>query len=221
VSHDRELDEERGAGDPGEPVGEPGSGRLTKLLPLAVIAAALCLFASELMTLFEFTPPGGEAQCALGNGDRHSNAQMVIAGFAIFGTLVAIYGGSRPAAISVAVMGGLALLIFLIADLRFANTVGTLGDACNPNTALLDAKTVPQGGFYLELVGALALAVTGIALATLTSDQLRALWPTRRKRDDPGGGRRAEQGSRKRGVLRTRATDDAAQRPDRRRGYQR
>src|SRR5436190_7829358 len=109
-------------------------GRLTKLLPFAVLAAAACLFASELMTLFQFTPPGGEAQCALGNGDRHSNAQMVIAGFAIIGTIVAVYGGSRPAAVSVMVMGILALLIFLIADLRFANTVGTLGDACNPET---------------------------------------------------------------------------------------
>ena len=165
-----------------EAADQPGPGRLTKLLPFAVLAAAICLFASELLTLFEFTPPGGEPQCALGNGDRHSNAQMVIAGFAVIGTIVAVYGPSRPAAISVAVMGILGLLIFLIADLRFANTVGTLGDSCNPNTSLIDAKTVPQGGFYLELVGALALAVTGIALASLTPDQLSALRPSRRAR---------------------------------------
>ncbi|MDX6581782.1 MAG: hypothetical protein QOI10_966 [Solirubrobacterales bacterium] len=184
-----------------EAANDPGPGRLTRLLPLAVLAAAICLFASELLTLFEFTPPGGEAQCALDNGDRHSNAQMVIAGFAVIGTLVAVYGGSRPAAISVAVMGILALLIFLIADLRFANTVGTLGDACNPNTSLIDAKTVPQGGFYLELVGALTLAVTGIALATLTPEQLRALRPSRRARpteerggDGPAAGSSAPRG---------------------------
>jgi hypothetical protein len=157
-------------------------GRLTRLLPLAVIAAAVCLFASELMTLFEFTPPGGEAQCALGAGDRHSNAQMVIAGFAIIAVLVAVYAGSRPAAIAVAVMGVLGLLIFLIADLRFANNIGSLGESCGSGAQFFDAKAVPQGGFYLELVGALALAVTGIALASLTPTQLASLRPGKRAR---------------------------------------
>ena len=36
----------------------PQLGTLTRLLPVAVIAAAICLFASELMTMFEFTPAG-------------------------------------------------------------------------------------------------------------------------------------------------------------------
>jgi hypothetical protein len=167
----------------------PGIGRLTKLLPIAVIAAAVCLFASELMTLFEFIPPGGEAQCALDNGDRHSNAQMVVAAFAILGTVVAVYGRSRPAAFAVAGMGVLGLLIFLLADLRFANTAGSLSESCSGTGGFLfEAEAVPQGGFYLELVGALALAVTGIALATLTPDQLGALRLSRRARptDAPG-----------------------------------
>ena len=158
-------------------------GRLTKLLPIAVIAAALCLFASELMTMFEFTPPGGEALCAQDAGDRHSNAQMVIAAFAIIGTIGAVYGGSRPAAFAVAAMGVVALLIFLISDLRVVNTTGSLESSCNPAGGFLfDAEAVPAGGFYLELVGALALAVTGIALATLTPEQLAALRPRKRAR---------------------------------------
>jgi hypothetical protein len=158
-------------------------GRLTKLLPFAVIAAAICLFASELMTMFEFTPPGAEALCSQDAGDRHSNAQMVIAAFAIIGTIVAVYGGSRPAAFSVAAMGVVALLNFRISDLRDVNTAGSLSDSCNGgNGFLFEAEAVPQGGFYLELVGALALAVTGIALATLTPDQLSALRPRRRSR---------------------------------------
>ena len=162
--------------------GSPELGRLTKLLPLAVLASAICLFASELMTLFEFTPEGGIAQCAIDNGARHSNAQMVVAGFAIVGVLVAVLAGSRPAAYAVAAMGVLALLIFLIADLRFANTVGTLSEECGAGSSFFDAKAVPQGGFYLQLAGALGLAVTGIALATLTPAQLAALRPAPRKR---------------------------------------
>ena len=164
-------------------------GRLTRLLPLAVIAAAVCLFASELMTIFDFGPVGGDAQCSQGAGDRHSNAQMVIAGFAVISTLIAVGGRSRPAAIATAAMGVLALLIFLVSDLRVAGTTGQLSEACGG--FLLSAETIPQGGFYLELVGALALAVTGIALATLTPAQLGALRPaprartTEQRRDEP------------------------------------
>jgi hypothetical protein len=167
--------------------------RLTRLLPIAVIAAAICLFASELMTMFEFRPPGGESLCLQDAGDRHSNAQMVIAGFAVIGVLVAVFGGSRPAALSVAAMGILALLIFLISDLRVANAAGSLSEACGASQGFLfEAEAVPQGGFYMELIGALALAVTGVALATLTPMQLSSLRPSKRDRttkprgsDDP------------------------------------
>jgi hypothetical protein len=160
-----------------------GPGRLTKLLPYAVIAAAICLFASEFMQMFQFTPPGGEAVCAQDAGDRHSNAQMVIAAAAIIGTIAAVYGGSRPAAFSVAAMGVVGLLIFLISDLRVVNTTGALSAACGGESGFLSsAEAVPQGGFYLELVGALALAVTGIALATLTPAQLASLRPGKRAR---------------------------------------
>lgn len=158
-------------------------GRLTRLLPVACIAASVCLFASELMTIFEFTPPGAEAICSQGAGDRHSNAQMVLAVFAIVATIVAIYGGSRPAAYAVAAVGILALLIFLISDLRVVNATGSLDESCGSGGAsFFDAEAVPQGGFWLEMVGALALAVTGIALATMTPGQLSALRPPRRTR---------------------------------------
>jgi hypothetical protein len=104
---------------------------------------------------------------------------MVIAAFAVIATIAAVYGGSRPAAFAVAAMGVLALLIFLISDLRVAGTTGTTSDECG---SFLTADVIPQGGFYMELVGALALAVTGIALATLTPQQLSSLRPSRRKR---------------------------------------
>lgn len=168
--------------EPAEPA-EPQLSRLTRLLPLAVLAAAICLFASELMTMFELRPPGGEGICEQVAGDRHSNAQMVIAGFAVIAAAVAIYGRSRPAAFAVAAMGILALLIFLISDLRVVNTSGSLSEACGSTQGFLfEAKAIPQGGFWLELVGSLALAVTGVALATMTPEQLGALRPAPRSR---------------------------------------
>lgn len=158
---------------------------ITRLLPLACLAAAIVLFASQLMTMFEFTPPGAEPLTDRSVIDHHGPALTVIAAFAAFAAIVAAWFGSKPAAIAVAAMGGLALLIFLLVDLPDAGQIGTLDDA---RQSFVDAEAVPQEGFWLELVGALALALSGIALATLTPEQLGALRPggTARTRDEPG-----------------------------------
>ena len=155
-----------------------GVTTLTKLLPIACLAAAICLFASELMTTFEFTPPGGEALSSQGGADRHGNALALIAVFAIGALAVAVFAASKPAATAVAIAGVIALLVFLLVDLPDANAVGTLDDA---RQSFFAAEAVPQGGFWMALVSSLALAVTGIALATLSPEQLAALRPGRRR----------------------------------------
>jgi hypothetical protein len=165
------------AGD--DKLGTVELGLLTRLLPLAVLISAIALFASELMTTFEFTPQGGEVQLEQQAADRHGNALIVIAVFAIAALLVAVFTGSKPAATAVAVAGVVALLVFLLADLPDANTTGTL----DTDQSFIDAEAVPREGFYMELVGALALTVSGIALATMTPAQLRALRPGRKEKD--------------------------------------
>jgi hypothetical protein len=152
-------------------------GLLTRLLPLAVLVAAVILFASELMTTFEFTPQGGEVQLEQQAADRHGNALMVISVFAIIALAAAVFAGSKPAATAVAVAGVVALLVFLLTDLPDANATGTL----DTDDSFIDAEAVPREGFYMELVGGLALSVTGVALATMSSAQLLALRPGRRK----------------------------------------
>jgi hypothetical protein len=154
------------------------TSKVTKLLPLACLVAACVLFASELMTMFDFTPPGGETLSSQDGGDRHGNALMVIAVFAIFALGVAVFTGSKPAAIAVGVAGVAALLVFLLVDLPDANAVGTLDDARN---SFFDAEAVPQGGFFMEMLGALALAIGGVALATMSPEQLRSLGPQKRE----------------------------------------
>ena len=148
------------------------ASRLERLLPWACVIAAGVLFASELMTMFEFTPPGAEPLQSQSAGDRHGNAMLVISSFAVLLTIFAVWTGSRPAALGVAVMGVIALLIFLITDLPDAGQVGTLDDA---RQSFIDAEAVPQGGFWLEMLGALGLALSGGALATMTSEQLASL----------------------------------------------
>ena len=158
--------------------GQSGFG-LERLLPFACVAAAVVLFASELMTTFEFIPPGGEALADQSAGDRHSYAQIVLAVAAVVAMFIAISAGSKPAAMAVAACGVIALLIFLLLDLPDANNIGTLDD---PRQSFFEAEAVPQEGFWLGLLGALGLALSGSALATLTSEQLTAL--------RPGGGRK-------------------------------
>jgi hypothetical protein len=146
--------------------------RIDRLLPAACFLAAAVLFASELMTMFDFTPPGGETLQTQSAHARHGNAMFVISAFAILALFVAVSSGSKPAALGVAVMGGIALLVFLINDLPDAGQVGTLNDV---RQSYFDAEAVPQAGFWLEMVSAIGLAISGTALATLSPEQLMAL----------------------------------------------
>jgi hypothetical protein len=150
------------------------AGRAERLLPWACFAAAAVLFASQLMTMFEFTPPGAEALQERSVIEDHGHALLVIAAFAIIATAIAVWAGSKPAAMAVAAMGVLALLFFLLTDLPDAGQVGTLDSA---QGSFIDAEAIPQEGFWLEMLGALALAFTGAALATMSAEQLASLRP--------------------------------------------
>lgn len=150
------------------------AGRAERLLPFACAAGAIVLFASQLMTLFEFIPPGAEALASRSAIQDHGHPLFVVAAFALLATVVAVWAPSKPAAVAVGAMGLLALLFFLLTDLPDAGQIGTLDDA---RQSFIDAEAVPQAGFWLEMVGALALALSGVALATMSTEQLAALRP--------------------------------------------
>lgn len=152
------------------------------LLALACLVSALVLAASELMVTFDIVDPGGDAIEELEAADRHGYVMFVIAFFALFCLALAVLEGSKPAAVAVAVAGGLALLLFLIIDLPDAGQVGTVDEP----VFFANAETEPRAGFWFELIGALSLAVSGAALATLTPEQLRLRdrWPGRRGTSD-------------------------------------
>ncbi len=144
--------------------------RTEPMLALACLGAIIILGASELMTTFELTPPGGEALQASDALDRHSGSILVLAVTAVIALAVTVTTGSKPAAFAIAVCGVIALLIFLIGDLPDANKIGTLDDS---RESFIDAKAEPQNGFWFELVGSLMLSVCGGALATLPSWRLK------------------------------------------------
>ena len=126
------------------------------------------------------------ARRAQGGADRHGNALAVIAVFAIGALALAVFTASKPAATAVARgrRGGAAGL----PARRPARRQRGRAPSTTPRQSFFDAEAVPQGGFWLEMVGALALAVTGIALATLTPEQLAAPAPAaqrERRRAEP------------------------------------
>jgi peptidoglycan/LPS O-acetylase OafA/YrhL len=140
--------------------------RAELLIPIAIVAAAVILAASEFMVAFELTPPGAEPLREVSGGDRHGYSLVILAFFAIAAMVLAIATGSRAAAYAVAALGGVALLIFLIVDLPDAGQVGTLED-------LITARAEPQAGFWMQGLGALALAVAGAVFATFDPATLR------------------------------------------------
>lgn len=148
-----------------------------RLLPLACIAGAAALFASELMTTFQLSTTAGGV-CNVDALPRHYFALGVLAIFAVVAVAVAVTAASKPAAVAVGVCGVIALILFLTIDLPHANNTGTLA-GCSPSTdfQFISATAEPQAGFWLEMVGALALALSGVALGTLNPDQLRAIRP--------------------------------------------
>jgi hypothetical protein len=141
--------------------------RAEHLLPLACAAAIAMLAASEFMDTFNLNGPGPTLEIRQSAVDQHHYALLVLAGFALVALLIAVLTGSKPAATAVAICGAGALLIFLLIDLPDAGRVDTIAN-------FTEAEAEPATGFWLELTGALVLAICGGALATLTPDQLRA-----------------------------------------------
>ena len=142
--------------------------RSETLLVLACAAGAALLAGSQFTTMFELTPPGGEAISTIDASDQHGYATLVLAVSALVMLVIGI-GARREslaqvAGFAVAACGVVALLIFLVVDLPDANNIGTLDDA---RESFIDAKAEPAAGFWFELVGSLLLAVCGGALATL------------------------------------------------------
>jgi hypothetical protein len=148
-----------------------------RLLPLACVAGAGALFASELMITFQLSTNTGGV-CNIDALPRHYFALGILAIFAVLAVVIAVVAASKPAAIAVGIAGVSALILFLTIDLPHANNAGTV-EGCSEaaELAFTTAKAVPQAGFWLEMVGALALALSGVALATLNPEQLRAIRP--------------------------------------------
>jgi hypothetical protein len=152
--------------------------RPERLLPLACVAGGALLFASQFMNIFELNAAGPTTEAVISSADQHWLAMGVLGVFAVLATIGAVGAGSKPLAVSVAVAGVVALLLFLLIDLPDAGKTGNL----NADVSFLVAKAHPVDGFWIELLGSLVLAICGAAMATLSPEQLRDLRPRRRRK---------------------------------------
>ena len=150
------------------------SAAVTRHWPLALLLiSALCLIVAEFLTLREIkavtaVPAGGITKA----GAHHGYALAVVGVAALPMAVGAARGGSRPAAVAVTVLGAVALLIVLVADLPALNEEGIIGRTYD------QAKAHPGAGFWVELVGALGLLGGGLAVLRRTAGTLR---PRRRR----------------------------------------
>src|SRR5690606_34340880 len=104
-------------------------GRISKLIPLMCLLAGLLLIGAELLDSFVIENADGEAVALVDAGARHSYAFALLGVLAIFGTLVAVGGASRPAALMVPIAGLVALALFAIVDLPDAGATDLISDA--------------------------------------------------------------------------------------------
>ena len=120
---------------------------------------ALLLLLAEFSTLYEVRAitavvPGGSKTA----GANHLYALIPIALLALLMAWGAVLGGSRPAALAVAVLGLAALLVVLVQDLPVVTDEGLLAETYE------SAKASPQTGFYLETLGAVVLLLSGVGM---------------------------------------------------------
>ena len=132
------------------------------LLPLA---GAALLVAAEFSTLYEVrvgdsVAPGASSSA----GAHHGYALLVVAAAAVLMAVGAVRGGSRPAAVALAVLGIAALGVALLADLPVTDDTGLYGEAY----AAARAEAGPA--VTLELLGGAAI-VAGAALILGTASR--------------------------------------------------
>jgi hypothetical protein len=150
----------------------------------AGLLGALLLVVAEFTTLFQVhTAASAGPVRSVSTGSHHSYALIPIALLAAALAVAVFKLGSRPALLSIGLLGVAALLIAFLGDLPDASALGLVGSAA---THYVNATSTPSAGIYMETMGAAVLIIASGAAFLL-------LWPSNRqaRRRDPewsGGG---------------------------------
>ena len=151
----------------------PGIARLTAVTALL---GALIVIVSQVVSAYALEDQLGNVIATVDLLEKHGVVTALFGLAAAIAVVFAVATGSRAAAIVVVGLGVAVILVFLIVDVP---DIGNTGMYDTPGAGNLDATGKASSGLWLELTGGLILVLSGIALSTLNSIQLRAIGPKR------------------------------------------
>jgi hypothetical protein len=123
------------------------------------VAGGLLLLVAELAPLYDEDSAASKIPLhTVRTGTHHAYALIPIALLAIVLACGAARTASRPALLSLGVLGILTMVIALVGDLPDAQASGFVAGTAG---GLAKAKDVPRVGLYLETLGAVLLVITG------------------------------------------------------------
>lgn len=166
--------ERASARPPVEPL--PARPELARGVRVGVLAGTLLgsvlLIVAEFTTLFEVhLATSVHPIKTVTAGSNHSYALIPIALFAVALAVGVMRDSSRPALFAIGLLGIVALVIALVADLPDANATGLAGSGVNH---FVNASSTPGIGMYLETLGAAVLVITcGVGLMAIGAPALR------------------------------------------------
>lgn len=136
------------------------------VLLLGLAGAVLLVFAElssivtinvDMGTCPELADPEVREACDVDGFEQHGGALILLGVVAAVMTLGAARGRSRPAALALLVIAAVVLAFALLRDLPKAGETGLVGIRYE------QAEAMAATGLYLEIIGAVALVVTGLA----------------------------------------------------------
>jgi len=137
---------------------KPPWGRVGAWLFLGSTVAAALLIVAEFTTLYdEQISTSAVPLHSTGTGAHDSYAVIPISVLVLLLAFAVLRAGSRPALLAIGIAGLVALLIALLGDLPDANSTGNLQ---SPSGQIVQARTTPGVGMYLESAGAILLIAT-------------------------------------------------------------
>lgn len=149
----------RGAArDKGSATGREGGIRAAILT--AALLGALLLIVAEFTTLLEVrTQASGAPVKSVSTGSHNDYAMLPIALVAATLAFAVWRSGSRPALLSIGLLGVIALLIALLGDLPDAHASGLLR---TPSGHYVIANSSASAGMYMETLGAVLLLIASV-----------------------------------------------------------
>jgi hypothetical protein len=149
----------RRAGTPAARRPDPLRPSLARSLAALAALGALILAASELAPLFAVTPAaGGQPVRTVTSGPHHHWALLPLAGLAFLLAVALWRTAARAPLLPLGLLGVIALVIALAADLPSAQASGLLRV---PGGGYALANAGPKAGMYMETLGAITLIIAG------------------------------------------------------------